>query len=317
MRTLIALSLLFAASLAQGQAWPSKPVRIVLSNSAGSSPDIVTRLLAERLGRSFNQSFVVDNRPGGEQIIGAEHVARSAPDGYTLYMGTNDSHVANLYRLKSVPYDPDRDFVFVSNVVGSAAFVVLVNAEVPARTFPELVALAKSQPGKVSMAYTVGLGDILSQWIVKRTDGQFLRVPYKVNPQAVQDTASGQVGSVIISYVSAQNFIKAGKLRVVGVTGSQRYALFPDLPTLAEAYPGLIMEGWWFLMATGGTPADVVRRLGAETDRAIAEPELSDRIRSFHFTPGPAITPQQFGERMKLERQRWKELVQEIALQPQ
>src|SRR4051812_8148209 len=139
------------------QAWPSKPVRILISNSAGSSPDITARLITERLGRAFNQSFIIENRPGGEQLIAADLAAKSAPDGYTFYMGTNDTQVGNFFRLKAerIPFNPDRDFVFVANVVGSAAFVVAVNSGLPVKSFPDLVAYAKANPGKVNMGVTV------------------------------------------------------------------------------------------------------------------------------------------------------------------
>jgi tripartite-type tricarboxylate transporter receptor subunit TctC len=317
LRAALAVLLLGAWSLAQAQSWPARPARIIISNSAGSSPDIIARLIADRLGKAFGQAFLVDNRPGGEALIGADIAAKSPPDGYTFYFATNDTHVANLFRLKSVPFNPDRDFVYVANIVGSAAFVVAVNPDLPVKSFPDLVALARAQPNRVSMGTTVGIADILAQWMNKTAGINMLRVPYKLNPQAIQDAVAGQVQALIISYVSAQSFITSGKLRLIAVTGTERYPLMPDLPALTEAYPGLIIEGWFFLVAPAGTPADIVQRVRIELDRIIAEPEVSQRIRSFHFNPGPALTPQQFDERIRAERARWKKLAGDISLQPQ
>jgi tripartite-type tricarboxylate transporter receptor subunit TctC len=316
----VLVGLLCAASFgALAQSWPSRPVRILISNSAGSSPDITLRLIADRLGKAFNQSFIVENRPGGEQLIAADLAAKSAPDGYTLYLGTNDTQVGNLFRLKPerIPFNPDRDFVFVGNIVGSAAFIVAVNAGLPVKSFPDLVAHAKANPGRVNMGVTVGLADILARHMNKLAGIDMVRVPYKSNPQANQDLASGQIQATIISYVSIKPFVDSGKSRLIAVTGTERYPLMPDLPTLNEAYPGLIIEGWWFLQAPAGTPPDIVQRLIRETDRVVADPEVAGRIHSFHFTPGPAMTQAQFEERVRVERARWKRLVEDIGLKPE
>ena len=305
------------AAPAQGQAWPAKPVRIYVSNGPGSAPDVVLRLVADRLSRTFAQPFLIDNRPGGEQTIGASLAAKAAPDGYTFFFATNDSLVANQYRLKSLPYDVDRDFTPVANVVGSAAFVVVANGELPVRTFPDLAAMARAQPGKVSMGITVGLSDIISQWLNKMAGIDLLRVPYKLNTQANQDAAAGQVNSIITSYQSIVPLVQSGRLRVIAVTGSERYPLLPGVPALTEAYPGLIIEGWFFFVAPAGTPADIVQRMNREVDRIVADPEITQRIRGFHFTPGPAMTPRAIEERIRGERGRWRRIAQDIGLQPQ
>lgn len=309
--------LLPADGLAQGQAWPAKPVRIYVSNGAGSAPDVVVRLVADRLARAFGQQFLVDNRPGGEQTIGASLAAKSAPDGYTFFFATNDSMVANQYRLKSLPYDVDRDFTPVANVVGSAAFVVVANGELPVRTFPDLAAMARAQPGKITMGVTVGLSEIIAQWLNRMAGIDMLRIPYKQNTQANQEAAGGQVNAIVTSYQSIVPLVAAGRLRVIAVTGSERYPLLPEVPALTEAYPGMIIEGWFFFVAPAGTPADIVQRMNRETDRIVADPEIAQRIRSFHFTPGPAMTPTAITDRIREERVRWRRIVQDIGLQPQ
>ncbi|MFM9970096.1 MAG: Bug family tripartite tricarboxylate transporter substrate binding protein [Burkholderiales bacterium] len=299
------------------QAWPAKPVRIYVSNGAGSAPDVVARLVSERLSKTFNQQFLIDNRPGGEQTIAASLAAKSAPDGYTFFFATNDSLVANQFRLKTLPYDIDRDFAPVANVVGSAAFVVVVNGDLPVKTFPDLAAMARAAPGNVTMGYTVGLSDIIAQWLNKLAGIDMLRVPYKQNTQANQAAVSGEVNAIVTSYLSIVPLVTSGRLRVIGVTGSERYPLLPEVPALSEAYPGLIIEGWFFFVAPAGTPADIVQRMNREVDRVVAEPEIVQRIRNFHFTPGPAMTPKAIEDRIRDERGRWRKIVQDIGLQPQ
>jgi tripartite-type tricarboxylate transporter receptor subunit TctC len=313
-------ALLLAATVgAHAQQWPTKPARIIISNSAGSSPDLTMRLLGDRLGKAFGQPFLIENRPGGEQLIAAELAAKAAPDGYSYYLGTNDTNIGIQYRLKAerIRFDPDKDFVFVGNIVGSAAFIVAVNAALPVKSFPDLVAYSKANPGKVNMGVTVNVADILARYMNKTAGIEMVRVPYKLNPQAIQDLVSGQIQAAIISYVSLKPFVDAGKARPIAMTGSQRYPLMPDLPTLNEAYPGLINESWWYLLAPARTPADIVQRVGRETDRIVADPEVANRIRGFHFVPGPAMTTAQFDERVRSEQARWKRVVDAIGLQPE
>ena len=316
-RPLLALSVVLGCAAAHAQDYPTKPVKIILSNSAGGSPDIVTRILADRLSKSLGQQFIVDNRPGGESVIGADLAARSAPDGYTLYLGTNDALVANRVRLKSLPYDPDKDFTLIASVIDSAPFVVAVNADVPAKSFGELVSLAKAQPGKLSYAVTIGISDTLAQWINKRTGIDVTRVPYRQNPQAVQDVVSGQVQVVLISLPSVEQFAKAGRLRILAVSSSKRFAGLPDVPTIAESYPGLVVEGWFALTGPTGIPADVVARLNREVDKALKDPELLQRVAGFGFSTSDAKTPELLVTRMQEDVARWRMIAADIGMQPQ
>jgi tripartite-type tricarboxylate transporter receptor subunit TctC len=302
---------------AYAQTWPSKPVRVILSNSPGSSPDIIVRLVTERLGRSLNASFIVDNRPGGEGLIGAELAARAAPDGYNFYLANNDTYAANFVRLKSVPYDPDRDFTPVANIIDSAPFVIAVNPDVPVTSWPQLIAYAKARPNKLSMGYTVGISDVLGRWMNFNAGIDMVRVPYKVNPQAAQDAASGQLQVLLISLPSIDGFVRANKLRVIAVSSMKRFPGLPDTPTLAENNPGLAIEGWLFLVAPSGTPGDIVQRMNREIDRIVKEPEVVQRIRGFGFSASDAMTPATILERAKEERARWKKIAQDINLQPQ
>ncbi|MSQ51260.1 MAG: tripartite tricarboxylate transporter substrate binding protein [Betaproteobacteria bacterium] len=320
MRFLIRFSIagwLLAAATLHAQTWPVKPVRIIISNSAGGSPDIIARMVADRLGKAFGQSFVVENRPGGESVIGADLAAKSAPDGYTFYLATGDTHASNLFRLKSIPFDPDRDFIPVANVIDSAPFVVAVHPDLPVRTYPELVSHAKANPGKLSVGITIGISDILARWMNHSAGTDIVRIPYKINPQATQDAVSGQIQVLLISLPSIDSFVRAGKLRVIAVSSSRRFPSLPDTPTVAETYPGLVIEGWLFLVAPTGTPGDIVQRMNREVDRIVRDPEVVQRIRSFGFSASDAMTAASINERVREERGRWKRIAQDLKLQPQ
>jgi tripartite-type tricarboxylate transporter receptor subunit TctC len=302
---------------AHAQQWPVKPVRIVIPNSAGSSPDTVTRLVSDRLGKSLGQAFIVDNRPGANSIIAAELAAKASPDGYTYFLASPDSHAANLYRFKSLPYDPDRDFTPVANVIDSAPFVIAAHVDVPVRTYPDLVALAKSRPGQLGMAVTVGVSDVLARWMNIMAGTDTTIVPYKANPQAAQDAATGQVQLIAIALPAIDGFMRAGKLRAIAVSSSRRFPLLPDVPTLAETYPGLVIEGWLFLVTTTGTPPAVIQRMNRAVDAAVKEPEVVQRIRSFGFSASDAMTPETITQRIRDVRASWKKIATDIKMEMQ
>ncbi len=214
LRFLLSCLILWASlgcNLATAQDYPTRPVKIVLSNSAGGSPDIVMRIVADRLSRLLGQQFFVENRPGGESVIGAELASQAPPDGYTLYLGTNDALVANRFRLKSLPYDPDKAFTPIANIVDSAPFVVVVHPDLPVKTFDELVSVAKARPDALSYGTTIGISDVLAQWINKTAGIDIHRIPYRQNPEAVRDFLSGRVQILLISLPSVEPFVQAGK----------------------------------------------------------------------------------------------------------
>jgi tripartite-type tricarboxylate transporter receptor subunit TctC len=304
-------------NLATAQDYPTRPVKIILSNSAGGSPDIVMRIVADRLSRSLGQQFFVENRPGGESVIGAELASQAPPDGYTLYLGTNDALVANRFRLKSLPYDADRAFTPIANIVDSAPFVVVVHPDLPVKTFGQLVSVAKARPDALSYGTTIGISDVLAQWINKTAGIDIHRIPYRQNPEAVRDFLSGRVQILLISLPSVEPFVQAGKARIVAVSSSKRFAGLPDTPTIAETYPGLIVEGWFALVGPAGIPTEVVRRLNPEVDKVLKDPEFLQRVRDFGFSTSDAMTPQALAERMREDVARWRRIAQEIGMRPQ
>jgi len=313
MGILCAATLLAAAASAQD--WPVKPVRIVVSNSAGSSPDIVTRMVAERLSKALGQQVLVENRAGGQGLIGAEMVAKAAPDGYTLFMANQDIYAANLYRFKSLPYDPNRDFIPIANVIDSAPFVVAVHPEVPVTSYPELVAYAKQRPGKLSVGVTVGASDTLARWMNVMAGTDMVIIPYKVNPEAARGAVAGEIPVLLISLPSIESFVRAGKLRIIGVSSSKRFPQLPDTRTIAEDYPGLVIEGRFILMGPTGIPGGVVERLNREVDRMLREPEVVQRIRGFGFSSSNAMTPKTLNEGIVAARETWRRIARDTKLQ--
>jgi tripartite-type tricarboxylate transporter receptor subunit TctC len=313
--------LIFAATLGNGNAlaqdYPTGPVKIILSNSAGSSPDIVARIVADRLSKALGQQVFVENKPGGDSVLGAVLSARAAADGYTLYFAFNDALVSNRFRLKSLPYDPDNDFTPIANIVDSAPFVVAVHPDVPAKTFGELMEFARSNPGKLSYGTAVGLSDILAQWINKSAKVDILRVPYRVNGQAVQDALSGRVQILLISLPSIEQFARSGQLRMLAVSGAKRFYKLPDIPTIAETYSDLVIEGWFELVGPAGIPAEIVQRLNREVDKIVKDREFVERLAQFGFSTSDAMTPHLLRMRVRTDTERWRKIAQDIELKPQ
>jgi tripartite-type tricarboxylate transporter receptor subunit TctC len=321
MLRVLRFGLIVAALLGNGsasaQTYPTGPVKIVLSHSAGGSPDIVARLVADPLSKALGQQLFVENKPGGESVLGAVAVARAPADGYTLYFASSDALVSNRFRVKSLPYDPDNDFAPIANIVDSAPFAVAVHRDVPAKTFGELMEFARSNPGKLSYGTTIGLSDTLAQWINKTAKVDIQRVPYRVNPQAVQDALSGRVQILLISLPSIEQFVRSGQLRMLAVSGAKRFFKLPDIPTIAETYPGLVIAGWFELMGPAGIPAEIVRRLNSEVDKIVKDPEFIERLAQFGFSTSDAMTPDLLRMRVRTETELWRKLVQLIDLKPQ
>ncbi len=300
------------------QAWPTRPVRVIVSLAAGGTPDILCRIIAERLSRDLGQQFVVENRPGGGNVIGAQLAARAEPDGYTLFFATAAALVSNPYTSKSLPYDPMKDFVSVA-MVGKIPFLILANPGVPARTMADLIAYDRADPGKLAFA-TDGprnFSGMLSAWLNKAAGTHFVQVPYATMPQGVQDVIAGRVQLTILAVPSAAPQINAGTLRPIALSFSDRIPQFPNLPTIRETVPGVELIGWFALVAPAATPAPIVERLNREMAKALGDQELKKKFWEQGLFVEGAGTPETTGQFIRSQYELWGKVTHDIGMQPE
>ena len=309
MRLAAALVGLLAAQAAL--AWPDKPVHIVVPYAAGGPVDLSARVLAPRLQQALGQPVVVENKPGAGGNIGADSVAKGEPDGHTLVMGAIATHAINPSLYPKIPYDPIRDFAHVALVV-QVPNVLVLNHEVAARTVNELVSLLKSKPGKFDFASgSTGSTGHLAGELFKQMTGTFMvHIPYKGAAPATADLFAGRVQLMFDNLASALPNIKAGKVRALAVTSAKRTSFLPDLPTLDEAgLKGFDMTTWWGVMAPAKTPRAVVDKLSDEILRAMAAPDVQERLRAMGSEMPAVRTPAQFTAFVERERHIYAALV--------
>ena len=317
MKTLVLLLCLFAAQVF-AQEWPSRPVRFIVSQAPGTSPDITARYLADRLSRLWNHQVVVENRPGGQNVPGAQAAARSAPDGYTFFYATTAAIVSNPYTFKALPYDPAKDFVPVA-MIAKSPMVVAVNPSVPAKSLAELIALDKAQPGKLAAANEgpKTFSGMMSRMLNQTAGMQLLQVPYNGVSPAIQDTIAGRTQVVLVSSAAMLPFLKRGDLRPLAVSAGRRVRGLEEVPTLSETWPGFEYVGWFALLAPTGTPAGVIQRANRDMDRVLTDPEVAQRLFDLGLVNEGAGSPESLNEFLRAERQRWGRLVKEIGLEPE
>ena len=298
-----------SAALAAQDAYPNKPIRMIVAVPPGGPADTLARLVSPRLTESLGQTVVIDNRPGANGIIAYETTARAAPDGYT-FTAVAAGVVINASLYKSVPYDPIRDFAPITLGI-TVPNILVVHPAVPVNSVKDLVALAKSKPGTVTFASAGnGTSGHLALELFRMTAGlDVIHVPYKGGGPALADVLAGQVQSLFSIALAATPQIKAGRLRALAITSAKRSPLAPDLPTVAEAgFPGFEVIGWFGWLAPAATPRPIVNRLHAELVRALKLPEVRDRLLSQNTEP-VGNTPQEFGAFMKSEHQKWSRVI--------
>ncbi len=311
---LLALMLGALLSAACGaQAYPSRPVRVIVPLAAGGTGDTLARVVSEDMARLLGQPFVVENRPGSGGIIGTAEVARSAADGHTL-LSASPSHVINP-ALRSKPgYDPMKDFAPIT-VIANTHQILVAHPSLPANTVRELVAYAKRNPGRLNYG-SAGSGSAthLNAELFKAMTGTFIvHIPYRGSTQARQDLLAGEVQLAVDGLLPTLPLIRAGKLKALALTSSRRSAIAPDIPTLAEAgVPGYASDTWYGLLAPSGTPKAVISALHAAALKALASPPVRDRLTA----QGAELvgnTPEEFGALMERERTLWTKLVRDTG----
>ena len=309
--------LLGLAPLAAHAQYPNKPVRLVVPFGPGSATDTFLRIVAEPLGAALGQSVVVDNKPGAMTVLAVEHVAKSAPDGYTVVAATN-SIVANPAGiLRSVNYDPFRDFTPITRLAGTS-YVLVVAADQPWKTLDDVVAHARANPGKLNYA-SGNLGGVLYGGMLQKSIGvDMVHVPYKSTPPALLELLAGRVHLMFTDLVTANGQVKAGKVRALLATATQRTALFPDVPTIAETgLKGFAdMPAWWALYGPAGMPSDAVERLNREITTILQRPDIRSRLLAMGIDAVPS-TPQGLAEFTREQSQNYVRLIKEFNIQPE
>jgi tripartite-type tricarboxylate transporter receptor subunit TctC len=302
---------------AWAQGWPDKPVKWILSQPPGSGPDNVARLLGDKLTTKLGQAIVIDNKPGGQNVIGAQAAARSPADGYTFYFATTAALVTNSFLFKTMPYDPVKDFVPVA-FVATSPFAVLVRADSPITSMQDLIARSKAAPGKVSLANEGPrtFGGIIARLINARSQMQANLVAYASVSVSITDLLGGHSDAAVADLASTSQLVKQGKLRLLAVTSPKRLAGWEQTPALFELLPGFEMVGWFGVVAPSGTPKDAIARMSREVSTLLAEKEIAERI----LTVGPIVEPggpEKFATFLNDERTRWAQVAKEIGLLPE
>jgi tripartite-type tricarboxylate transporter receptor subunit TctC len=307
------LSLLGLAPLmAQAQtAWPEKPVRIVVPFAAGGGTDALARLLAAKLSDELGQQFIVENRAGAGGTIGAEFVARSAPDGYTVLFVSASYAASSNPALYRTPYDPVKGIAPIG-LVANLPLVLVVHPSVKANSLAELIEFARANPRALSYA-SAGNGGTLhlsAEHFLQMTRTQIVHVPYKGTGQAIVDLLSGRIQMMISDFGPVLANIRSGQLRALGVTTEQRVAILPEVPAIREAVPGYVVNSWFGMWAPGGTPRDIVLRFNQALEKIMKRPDIQERVRAEGNEPAHS-TPEEFGRLIERDIALWAKVVRE------
>ena len=291
--------------------YPSRPVTVIVPQAAGGANDTIARVVAQKLTEQTGQSFIVDNRPGAGGNIGTAYVAKAKPDGYTLMLTTNSAHVINPSLYKSTGFDPVKDFEPVAGVA-TAGYVLVANPSFPAKNVSELVALAKQQPGKITIASAGNgtLNHLIGEMLGKATGIELVHVPYRGAAAAVTDLVAGQVQISVQSLPSSIAFIRSGKLKVLGVVNEKRVSALPDVPTIGETVKGFGSTPWYALFAPQGTPKAILQQLNAQVAKALESKDVQDKLLGVGTEPYKA-TPEQLSAVVREDLPRWARIVKE------
>jgi tripartite-type tricarboxylate transporter receptor subunit TctC len=301
--------LCFAGGAAQAQPYPHKPIRYVVGFAAGGGNDMIARTVSKKLTESMGQQVIVDNRAGGAGIVAAVIVAKAPPDGYTVFSGSISTLATNVSMHSKLPYDPLRDFVPVTTTTLSP-YLCVVNPNVPAATLKEFIALAKSARGKINYASAgSGSGNHLSHELFKFMSGtDMVHVPYKGAAEQITALIGGEVQMSFIQVQVALTQVRAGRMRALAVTGTQRLAIAPEIPAIAGVVPGFETTSWQGVVVPAGTPRVIVDRLYAEISKALQAPDITQRLAAEGTTAG-GIPPDTFATFIKSEIAKWAKIV--------
>ena len=314
----LALAAGAATPALRAQGWPDKPVRWVLSQPPGSGPDNVARILSDRLAKVWGQAIVIDNKPGGQNTIGAQAAARSAPDGFTFYFATTAALVTNPLLFKTLPYDPAKDFVPVAFIARSP-FALLVRGDSPITSVDDLVARAKASPGKLSLGNEGPrtFSGMIARLFNARSQASANLVPYANVGIGTTDLMGGHVDAMVADLASTAPLVRQGKLRLLATTSARRVAGWDAVPALAEKLPGFDMVGWFAVVAPAGTPPAAIERSNRDLNALLADKEVADRIGSIGPLVDASMGVDAVGAFLRSESARWQAITKEIGVLPE
>ena len=309
------LAALLLNAAAHAQAYPSKPVRLIVPFAPGGTTDVLARLVAQKLTDALGQQFIIENKPGAGGNIGTELAVKSPADGYTLVMSFDGTMAINPNTYAKMPFDPQKDLAAVANVA-QVPLLIVVHPGVAAKTIVEFVALAKASPGRInySSAGHGSTGHLTGELLRARAGIEIVHVSYKGGGQAVQDLLGGQIQMLVTALPTVEGHLKGGKLRALAFTSSRRVPGAPEVPTLAEAgYPGIEVLSWYGILAPAGTPPEIVRRLNAEINRVLQAPEVRERLTALGTEPTGG-SPEQFAQVIRADSARWAKVVSDAGI---
>ncbi len=307
--------LLSASGAALAQAYPNKPIKAIVPFAAGSATDQIGRAFAQKMSETLGQPIVIENRAGVNGMLGADAVAKAAPDGYTIMVGTNSTNAALKSLMKKLPYDQDTAFAPIG-YIGSVPLIVAVNNEVPVKNLRELVALAKSKPTQLTFASASTSQRVSTEMLQSMAGIEMTHVPYKSGPAAMTDLIGGQVNLFTADFAVMLPQVKAGKIRGLAVTSMQRSKAIPELPTVNEALGLKDYEliAYFALFAPAGTPADVIARLNRALNAAAADKDIIEKFSAIGFETAPG-TPEALAQRNRLETAKWAKAIRDAKIE--
>ena len=307
------------ASAASADTWPSRPIKLIVPTGPGAATDIMARLIADAVSRTIGRPMFVENMPGASGILAHETAARAAPDGYTLLFTNTSGMAINLISFKHLPYDPTRDFASVALATSLGPQMLSVNADLPVASVGELIAHAKANRGKLSIAFdnTAGAAAFAAKLLNKQAGLGLIEVPYRSAAQVTQDVASGVNQVMMSSIAAADAVVQSGKVRRLAVTSGKRFPGLPDLPALRETVPGIIMNGFFAIVAPTGTPPEVIAQLNGAIDRYLGGPDVEERLLTLGLSTDGGGTPESTAQAIPKEQGQWRAFGRELNVEPQ
>jgi tripartite-type tricarboxylate transporter receptor subunit TctC len=323
LRLLLSMSLALVLGTALGgiasaEAWPTRAIKFVVPFGPGIGIDIMARTVGDRLSHKLGKPVIIENIPGAGNILGAQAVARAAPDGYTFLFTGPSPVVTNIYLFKSLPYDPYRDFSSVAMIADRGPWVIVTNPKMPFNTMPEFLDHVQARPGQLHYAIdgSAIFQSVVARYFAKKAGIEMIEVSYRSTSQALQDTVSGITQIAFASVAASAALVEGGKLRRIAITSKERFPGLENLPTVAETIPNFWIEGYIPLLAPAGLPADIAQRMNRTINEVLKEPEILKRFQAFGYATSGAGTPAGLDEHIKADREQWATFARELSLEP-